>query len=273
MDTIVVFGNCHAEMIAMLLKSLPEITSKFDIIRHGIELAKMDLAQSDTASLVEQAKGACIYMTQSISDWKVYPFREYISPKSQIINFPFVYLTPLWPFEYQFGLDDVAMAHRSENKDLFLFHDAGLALLRESIKDHECRYHAYRNLDSIKPNLKRTFELESHRLKQADRDLETTVGQKMLDSFRDRRLFHTITHPANQVFVWLIEDLLKKIGLGSVKIDEGAVELMGGYQVPLHPWVIQELGIEWADENTIYRCLDQYHTFESYVRKYIDYYG
>lgn len=264
---IVIYGNCQAEIVARFLRRLPDISGRYDVFYHFVSIK-----ENEFAAWEEQINSAEIVLAQDVVNWSGYPFRH-IAEGKRLVRFPFVRFAALWPFDATQGLpDEVAIAARPSlpHELVFDYQDSLLAKLRNEIADVDERFLAYRTLSFGKTiNLRRFLEAEIARLAAADKKYNANIGQFIVDNFRQKRLFHTITHPSVELLAKLAASTCKAADLPSEFDSEGVADDAAAYQVPMHPRVISDLGIEWANDETRYNFKRRTLTFESYYRAYI----
>src|SRR5262249_15598732 len=155
-----------------------------------------------------------IVLVQDIQDWEDYPLRPFVPSRVEIIKFPCLRFASLWPFDGYNGLPDrKAEAQEAPNLN-FLYFDGLLGRLRKEIPDKNQRFEVYRTLalDRV-PNFLRLHELETDRLTKMDKQFHGTIGQFILESFRDHQIFYTTNHPNIDVFVLLMQQVMKTIGV------------------------------------------------------------
>ncbi len=270
---LIVYGNCQAGALAVVLRNTRAIADRYDIVTHDLWATGEELRRN-----LADFADAAILLRQDVSNWRQHPLRDRLPPELRVVSFPFCYVAALWPFDAMVaGADEkmlrVMRAEQGAGREFpFGFQDGLLARLRDSVADPEDRFRRYRDLDlPDAPDLARFAELEEQRLLRDDERLGCTIGRYIVENYRRIRLFHAIAHPTAGLIGRLAGEVAGKAGL-----DPGASGLatyddyMGHYQVPLHPAVIRALGIAWADETTRY----DFHrrerlTFEEYYRRYI----
>jgi hypothetical protein len=267
---LVVVGNCQAETLADALQSDAALNRRFATKYHFARLqepfqaaAREDLAQAD------------VILAQDIHDWTLYPLREAIRPDTEIRPFPLLNLASPWPFDHHNGAQD-RTAHEAEWPNLtFQYFDGLLGRLRQDIPDPEARFAAYAALDVPGVlNHRRLHQFEARRLQALDVKYPWGLGQHILDNFRQKRLFHTTTHPTRDLFCLLLEQLVTPLGHRRA-IDRANPKLdqLGDLQVPVHPLVAAALGLAWATPATRYRFKTEDVTWDQYIRRYIAHYG
>ncbi len=270
---LIVYGNCQAGALAVVLKNTRAIADRYDVVVHDVwasgETLHGNLADFDAADILLQ---------QDLSNWRQHPRRDALPPGLRVVRFPFCYVAALWPFDAMVAGADEPMlrvmhaAQRAGEEFPFGFQDGLLARLRLSVTDAGERFRRYRDLDiPDAPDIARYARIEEARLLADDARLGCTIGRYIVENYRTVRLFHAIAHPTSALIARLAAEIVDRVG-----IDTGEAGLatyddyMGHYQVPLHPAVIRSLGIAWADEATRYDFHRREHlTFEEYYRRYI----
>ncbi len=86
-------------------------------------------------------------------------------------------------------------------------------------------------------------------LRQREADCDVALSDWLEDHLAGQPLFHTINHPTQLALDQLLRRLLKQLGLphqlGPTIYDR--CEHLGALSIPIHPWVIEALGLgPWA---------------------------
>ncbi len=281
MRKLIVYGNCQAGAVALILKTVPYVAERWDVVQHDI-WASGDVLASNLADF----ETADILLQQDIWTWRNHPMRDKIPEGIAVVRFPFCYIAALWPFDaWLIGNDDAMLKarekHQAVSKDPFpfAFHDGLLAKLRTIIPDPEERFERYRSLDLPPipdfqiPDFRRYAEFEEARLAKDDRQLGFNIGKFMTNNFRGTRLFHACVHPTAGLLEELTAEIMGRIGLDPHKNQfRPLADYMSGIQVPLHPKVIEQIGLTWANDSTLYSQPDgEKLTFDEYYRRYVNY--
>jgi Polysaccharide biosynthesis enzyme WcbI len=273
---LIIYGNCQAGAVSLLLQTVPAIVERWEIVLHdqwatGEVLAK-NLADFEDADILLQ---------QDIWTWRNHPLRDNLPASLKVVKFPFCYVAVLWPFDAWLIGNDEAMlkalrAHQAASSDPFPFpfQDGLLAKLRSEIPDPVERFERYRSLDL--PDIQdfgRYAEFEEGRLGRDDRRLGFTIGKFMIDNYRTMRLFHACVHPTAVLIEHLTAEIMARIGVDPETCPfSPRDDHMRWNQVPVHPLVIEKLEITWADELTLYMQQNgKSITFDEYFRSYVNY--
>lgn len=265
MKYLILYGNCQSLFLHKILLKIPEVTRRWTVVHHnlwteGEELAR-DLAQFDECDIL---------LAQDISDWARHPRSQSLNPRTRLIFYPFCRNQALWPF---YGRDPEVVAGEGDAE--FYYGDALLARLRTEIPDPAERYRRYADLDVPRaPDIVRWGELEEDRLLREDERFGYTIGQWIIDNYRKRKIFHTVTHPAQPLWQRMAEALLEKLEIDAGPLDEVVEDYARGYEVPIHPKVVKALDLRWVKPDETYNFNSRADlTFEQYTRQYIRVFG
>jgi hypothetical protein len=264
---VVLIGNCQAGILAETFRRDTALGNRFRITHHFMELQ---------GSLLEQGKRdleSCdVVLVQDIKDWARYPLRDYV--RNDTVAFPCLTLASLWPFDAYNGPDDSEARMQDFPNFEFTYFDGLLGRLRSEIADPEARFEAYRSLDLggvIDP--RRLHRYEERRLTRMDTKHGGALGAFILDRFRDRRMFHTTGHPSGELLAILARQIAAQLGWRSGQRRRAGSDDLAGLQVPVHPKVAEQLGVKWITPATRYLYRGEMVSWETYVRRYIAYYG
>jgi hypothetical protein len=106
-----------------------------------------------------------------------------------------------------------------------------------------------------------------------DEQFHSRIGQFILESFREQQIFYTTNHPNIDVFILLMQQIMNTIGIKQAFPRVKSLDELKRKQVPPHPIVARALGVRWAHEKKKYCFRGEWITWETYVRRYIDFYG
>ena len=269
MKKLIIWGNCQTAGIAYVFQRLPEVKSRWEVRHHELWAKEEVLAEN-----LKDFDDCDVLLLQDLSNWKTHPKCNELHPDTRIVRFPFCYFAAIWPFDgHQNGRDPAWCL--GERDSQFAFQDHLLGRLRTLEANPEQRYIRYRRLDvEGVPDIGRYARFEEARLRQNDRRLGTSIGQTIIDNYRETRLFHAITHPVGSLMVQLVNEIATKLELPAPDLQPFDLDYLGYCQVPVHPKVIEQLGLSWVDENTTYNFHNRERlTFEEYTRRYIRVYG
>lgn len=266
---VLVIGNCQAETVRQGFNVIPALRSRF-----RARYQYVCLPQHLHSRGIDELRDSDLILVQDLKHWEHYPLREHIPEGTEIVRFPFLNFAPLWPFDHYNGPGD-KLAHDREWPNFTFQHQDGLlARLRREIPDKEARFRAYRDLtvDGI-VDVERLLAFETRRLAALDRRSGFGIGRHILDNFRQRPLFYTTNHPNRELVTLLMEWVMRQLGIDEPVPNAEEFDHLRRLQVPVHPKIAAALGVEWADESTVYIYEGRPITWEAYIRAYIGHYG
>ena len=255
MKKIVVYGNCQAGAVFNTLNCTPVISDDYQLIYHDL--------WPDTERLEKECLemvSADIVLIQSISNWRNHPLCGKMPDNVRVIEFPFVYFAAIWPFDsFVFGPDKRMLSAKQlfSAQGFVVPHpteDGLIARLREIDDDPALIYKKYLDWDhSFLSNIVRYASFEEARLLKMDRDMGMTIGKYVIDNYRQKKLFHALIHPTWDLIERLSLGILNKIIPGFSMKDVGShPDYCSTHEVPVHPKIIRDLGLDWVSENDYY---------------------
>ena len=271
---IVIIGNCQSETLRQGFVHSETLNKLFAVKYHFVQLPKnlLEFAARDLET-------CDVVLAQDIRLWDEFPLRDCVRPGAEILRFPLVRFTSLWPFDTWNGPGDKSAHDREAPNLTFPYLDGLLGRMREEIPDREARFQAYRALELPDElpgvvNYCRLHQLEIRRLAGIDKQFGISIGSFILENFQTDRIFHTTVRPNWQVFTLLMQFLANLVGArGPISLTERIDAVLRNPQIPVHPKIARDLGVKWADESTRYLNRGREVTWEAYIRSYIEHYG
>lgn len=266
---LVVVGNCQAGMLADVFGNDEALRRRFATRYHHHALPE---PLRDAAR--REIEAADIVLMQDIRDNETYPLRDEIPPGARMLRFPCLRLASPWPFDAYNGAGDPEARAKDHPNYEFTYFDGLLARLRREIPDPEARFAAYRDLTMkglVDPV--RLHRLEERRLLAMDKAHGGGAGAAILERLRRDQVFYTTGHPGGRVFGHLLDGLLQTLGVRDRVTATAGLDGLRTLQVPVHPIIAERLGLRWAGPDATYLYRGEPITWETYVRRYIAYYG
>jgi hypothetical protein len=267
--SVLVIGNCQAEVLSHQLRALP-LSDRIAVNFHFFDLPEREIEEGKTT-----VGDADLVLIQDIRNVDEYPLKDYIRSTARIVKFPCLRFASLWPFDGLNGLGDPEAVKRDWPELKFPYLDGALARLRKETPDREERFAKYAALKMDRlADPKRMHAFEERRLLAMDREFQCEIGQFILENFRTQRLFHTTSHPHGKLFAMLLDQLFSSLEIKDFVPSSNEIDrYLNAMQVPVHPMVGKILGVKWATEKARYLFDGEQVTWETYVRRYIGYYG
>ncbi|OZC57605.1 hypothetical protein CH276_25425 [Rhodococcus sp. 06-470-2] len=231
---LLVWGNCQAEALRILLASDPAMPMRTVRIPPVHELESSDLPHVDR--LVRQAS---VLLTQPVrAGYRSLPLGvpdlvDALPPDATVVRWPVLRYSGLHPFQ------------------VIVRHPSAPAAVPNMVPYHDLRtiLAVHRGLGSdadwdvpvSDDGLRRAADASLDELRRReDRDTDIVAS----DLFRDagRHATHTINHATNVVLTGLAQRVLDHLNIGSTVRDPGR-ELLGGVRAPVEGRVLNALGL------------------------------
>ncbi|MDV8020214.1 WcbI family polysaccharide biosynthesis putative acetyltransferase [Rhodococcus sp. IEGM 1330] len=231
---LLVWGNCQAEALRILLDSDPAMPLRTVRIPPVHELESSDLPHVDR--LVRQAS---VLLTQPIrAGYRSLPLgvpdlAEALAPDATVVRWPVLRYAGLHPFQ-------VIVRHRSDPAavpNMVPYHDLRTILAAHRGLGSDADWDVQVSEDGLRQAAEASLD-ELRRRERRDIDIVAS------DLFRDAgsNATHTINHASNVVLSALAQRILDHLNTGSTVRDPGR-ELLGGVRAPVEGRVLNALGL------------------------------
>ena len=259
-------GNCNAHDLSLAFSALDGLRDDFAF--HHLALHATPVPSPEIRQIAQEAHAVFI---QNIAEAERFK-EEHVPGGVRCFGYPNLMRRALWPFDgLVYGPDPLAEADAAK-AGLIRFLDGLLGKLRTDVPDPEERFIAYRDLKAsgINRNFARLLEMEDEMLTHIDHIFECRLGQFVREHTRTDQLFHWLGHPSGLLYAALMRYCCEKLGLPDVRPQPSAVDGWSAMQVPVHPRVAEQLGLEWATPERVYTYAPLGPvTWEQYVKHYI----
>jgi tetratricopeptide (TPR) repeat protein len=291
-ETIIIFGNCQAQVMANCLNSISLLSNQYEIIwERNVDLPGWPPKEELPQSKIEN----CAYLFEQIGRKLIeFPQKDKLPSDCVIVRYPYLKLECLWPL---LALND------PRNKVELPKYGAGRfpygdKLVIGKIKNNvpkEVIFNEYMQMN-IKDHvdLDQRYGEDLQRITLVDEMCDVKVFNFIAEQVIDRRLFHTFCHPTSETMKFLLLEILKMAGLIEKNLSVKEIQsneegnrshalaggvakyfeqpILAGVQVPIHPQVCEHFNLSWADTETRYQYFDYGAlTFKEYMHIYIDY--
>lgn|SRR5690348_12052955 len=270
---IMLYGNCQAGTLTTMARAIRSFQDRFTFKHIAWYVDEtIDWAgaygpdfMSDIRVVWEQADAGPVDQNRA-------EMRRRLPEGCQIIRFPPLWITTLWPF---IGSDP----RLTDSKRYFWTDTIAVQLVGADLSDDEL-YAQYMRISTERmPDLDRRLRRDLARWRANDEASDIKLADYVLEGFRKTRLFYTAAHvsavPLHHILRALIdrtEVINPTEGLGAslelnvlLRHHEGDDYEM----VPVHPLVAERVGLDYYDPNERHRYYGHRWTHKEYILNYI----
>ncbi|HEY0798497.1 MAG TPA: WcbI family polysaccharide biosynthesis putative acetyltransferase [Candidatus Baltobacteraceae bacterium] len=273
---VVVYGNCQAQFIQLLTSEVPALAELFSFVQVPSTLPPGE----PFPELPEDVSRAALVWEQYHQHHGLEPseeFRSRLPANCEIVRYPGLNLMALWPFA---TLDERNVPEprfpwgRYPFGDLVAIEVAQLGLPpRESFERYMERSRAQM------PDLAQLVARNRSILEARDAGCEVKMADFVFSNLTSTEQFWAFGHLTSVVFAELISQLLARSvhvlgdmdALVAAQLEAvfARFPAQGETQLPIHPMVVEEIGLSFCEANRLYRWFDHFWTFEEYMTRYI----
>jgi hypothetical protein len=272
---VIIHGNCQAQVLHLLVSRVPSLNERFGF--HLVTDTEPGVPQSPPP---EEAPHAVLA-------WAQYDRRPDLALRDEllacvptscaVVRYPAVGMNVFWPFRMRCPRNKPEPGFpwgRYPIGDRVALRVAELGLAPAEA------FARYTELSTAQmPDLEHRLDLDREIYARRDAGCDVVMGDVVFARLRDSYQFWTHGHLASVVFSTLLTRLIacsSKI-FGEIddalraEIAEAVASFpgQGEMQVPIHPLVIERLGLTFVDASTRYRWFGNEWTFEEYYTRYI----
>ncbi|HMK89523.1 MAG TPA: WcbI family polysaccharide biosynthesis putative acetyltransferase [Methylocystis sp.] len=275
---VLIHGNCQGQMLNRVMSEIsgwPDDLEFREVVSFENPIRGWDVVTDDEMRRV-------VAMWSQFDERENFPHRDDLYARLPAgvkpIIFPNFDFLSLWPFA---GVDPRNVPEIPDYPfGRFPWSDfIGAAIAKMNISDEQI-YPTYLELTAKKmPNLDVRLERDISRWRQRDAGCDVKVTDYILENFRSKRLFWTMSHVAGPTTVYTAQRLyeLSADALGGDRshVAREFARLMAEFQgaddeqVPIHPEVARHFKLEYYDPEATYRHHSAWVTAEEYIRKYV----
>ncbi len=273
---IIIYGSCHAQFLCHLLRETPSLNRHF-----SFHLVTNNVEPGTPLSTVPDAARRAVLV------WEQYDQRPRVALREEllrviphhclVVKFPAVGMNAFWPLRVKDprNAPEPGFAWgRFPLGDRIALRVAKLGL---SPADSYERYLEESN--AAMPDVRHLLDLERSVFATRDAACDIAMSDVVFSRLRDTHQFWTHGHLAISLMSTLLLRLLERSAAIFGKIDDVTrAELamlfarypgQGEMQLPIHPAVIDQLGLTFVDKHSRYRWFGNEWTFETYMTRYI----
>jgi hypothetical protein len=272
---IVIYGNCQAEFMGLLLSRTPSIAARFDV---AVASNNVD-AGAALSAIAPYADRTVLYWEQLDVRPEI-PVRDAVrralrSDRTTVL-YPALSMIGFWPFFVKDARNQPEPGFpygRYPAGDRVAIEVAGMGLAENDAFD--CYMEMSRQkMPDVRMLIARDLDMQARRDAACDVKMCDFVSENLRSAYQ----FWTRGHLATCVLAELLLRLLEKSRSVIATLDNELSELQavyeqfpgqGDFQHPIHPLVIEQLDLEFVNASTTYNWLGQSWTFEQHMKRYL----
>lgn len=273
--TVAVYGNCQAQVISHIASSLPALAERFTFV------SITDVAEPGrTAPALPHLADVALVWSQ-LDQHALRPNRDALhtawASKVPFVRFPPVGMNAFWPFRTR---DDRNAPEAGYPWGRFPIGDRiGLLVAQENVPAGRAfaRYMELSNTHSH--GIRRGLDRERALFARRDALCDVPMSDFIFERLHDVSLFCTHGHLRALVYRELLmrlfaasSDALRVPAAALAREIDASVEAFGDQdtvELPVHPLVIDALGLRFVDSKSRYKWFHNRWTFEEYITAYI----
>ncbi|MEB0191013.1 MULTISPECIES: WcbI family polysaccharide biosynthesis putative acetyltransferase [Pseudomonas] len=99
-------------------------------------------------------------------------------------------------------------------------------------------------------------------LREREQDCDIKISDFIEDNYKNRQLFWTFNHPTNELLIYMVDQVIDKLGLSPVQ-NKATDEYLQEAILPIFPFISKNLGISFDAENFSMEGIDSYRKYVS----------
>jgi len=274
--SILLFGNCQAEYLALIGGCLPSLRG---VVTFKVIPIQLVTAEDWTGRFDHSFTADVAVLWDQVETGEPKEHRRQmharVRPDWQVVKFPPFTMLALWPFAGNDPRLSLDCPYR------YPWSDSVAAMVsRELPLSDDAAYDRYMRLSMERmPDLDRRLRMDAGRWHASDQIADIKAADWVLENFRSTQVFYTAGHLAPPPYRWMMKQLLQRTGiLSPQQIWQAGLEVdlllrhHRGQDVevaPVHPAVAAHFGLTWYDPDTRYRWRSHEWNFREYILKYI----
>ena len=273
--TLVVYGSCQAAMLGGILRTM--LSARDDLEVYVILAHEPEQA----ARISEQRLRNAVLCWEQFDDRPSVPMRDKLRDSlpanCPILSYPLLSMHSLWPFDWPEPVRNLAEPPRFPFGRFPYGDSIGIAVAKEGLRG-AAAFSRYMELSAAKmPNNEVLFARGINAIRKREAGCHVKMADFLQSHTRQERLFYTWGHPTLIPIREMARQLLP-LSASELKLPrEGVAPMLDALvpwesdiMVPIHPLVIDRLGLAFTGPDQVYRWQGQRWTFEEYTIHYIE---
>jgi hypothetical protein len=272
---VAIYGNCQAESIQNLAAGTPFLAERFTFLMVPTQAPGQGLPALPVG--IERAELLWEQQFDHFDDSLHDVMRRRLPESCRVVPFPPIGLMCAWPF---------AVKNRKSHPEPGLpwgrypFGDRVANQVAELQLPADRVFDSYMKLSREKmPDPVRLLERDRYLVAQAEVDCDVKISSYIAETIRTKMLFWSWGHPSN----FMMSELLSRLCAHSTEVlgndlqrDDALIQAVlentpesVAMHVPIHPDIIERLGMTCVDADSKYDWFGHRWTFKEYITRYI----
>jgi hypothetical protein len=265
--TCFIYANCQARGLANLLSLSRDFSSRYRIETfsnwEALPFPASRLNQCDL--LIYQPTRRREGLAPSTDE-----MRATLGPRARTVSFAYLYFNGLWPFHTR---SPVAEAGKDLPCERHYYADTLLDRLSATELPARRIVNIYLRFDFVKEHDVRAAVDASIALQRRKEEHVDIASFDIVAALQDkRRLFLTVRHPTNELYLHLANRILRRLGFAELPAAAAALApspYAVAYEHPVHPGIAEALRLRWLAPDVRYPIWDDLLTYAEYLHDYI----
>ncbi len=275
--TIIIYGNCQAEAIAVIFGLNQAIAENYVVhyvpSYENVRFEGMTISRDDVA--------VCDLLCEQ-HDPVLFPQRDALPQSCVTVRFPSVDFNALWPFNATNPYNPVEPSFpfgRFPYSDRIVLSQIETGKSAAEILDYYLT-----QWDKYKIDLDRLLKIEKARIFARDAKCDVAIGEHLFNVYAIERPLWTINHPSQSMLKELVRRIIAVASVqipGMMDVDIGETVdknfvlssrgPLGVVSVPIHPMVAEYFTLSWYDPNERFYLFDGTdYSYEAYFQELIE---
>lgn len=272
--TLVVYGNCQAEVLASCFKFIPELASEYDVIYF-----RSFVHPTEGAAVIDpEVMSRCRIFWKQVDEHAPFSYTDPLPADCRVIGFPPVDIGLLWPFQAH---DPVFAPEPAYEYGMFPYGDRVLMeIAGRGLSGQEGLSHAVALEEERTRDIERHVDIEFSRLMRREQGLTVRLAPFVLSNFKVMRLFWSYNHPTRRLMAEILNRLVVATWPESRRpehfLHQAGSKIFADWdplselQIPVGETVARRLGLMWWAPSLTYKFhSDRELTQEEYRLLYL----
>ena len=255
MKTCILSANCQGDLLYKLLTTHPAFSKEWEV-KYYINFLRTPIPEGDI-------ENCDLLLYQQLGEmWDGLASDVLLSrvpKKARAISIPNLVSYHLWPTAF-YAPDTYNLWFDSYIEDL----------IAKKLSFSEITYIALRADLSKLYDLPKLMEESLQREYEKDYIGRDEIADFIEQNWREKQLFTTPNHPANELLVFAVNVILKELDLSPLSVQsELGITCDEEFYIPVHPFYLKYYNVKHLNEDTVYPVFGNKLTYKEYLMAYV----